>query len=225
MINPELKKGDRVKLLQMEDQYSPVMPGTWGTVTSKSVVFGEVQYSVTWDNGTKDSVGNEIVSRHNLLADLDLWTKEENFKKRVSENKVIHKKNLIKETSDMDKEWERGLSIIQNKEVLKYFDMKFFKEYLDTLRETGIVNMFGASPYLFMGRDRIKHEFTYKDIPNEDAFDKLLDMADESQSKMIHGVIELLENEGRDAELSVINNKLNRYSTKILQMWVILYYH
>jgi hypothetical protein len=48
MINPKLKIGDSVVLLDMENEEN-VTPGTWGTVTRISHVFGTTDYGVKWD--------------------------------------------------------------------------------------------------------------------------------------------------------------------------------
>ena len=50
-------------------------------------------------------------------------------------------------------------------------------------------------------------------------------MADESQAKMIDGVIKLLESKNQESDLNNINSGLRKYSTKILQTWILLYYH
>ena len=222
-MNQPLKKGDRVMLLHMDDPYATLQPGTWGTVTNVSVVFGVEQYGVTWDDGTKETPGNEL-SRLALLSDVDMWSKE-GFKKRTTETKEISKKDFLKETNDLEKEWERNMNLLSNKDVLRFFDMKFFNEFLKTLRESGIANMVTeSSPYLYMGRDRIKHQFHYNEPPDEESFERLLDIADESQAKMIDGVIKTLESQGKDADLEKINSYLRKYSNKIVQVWVTLYY-
>ena len=45
-------------------------------------------------------------------------------------------------------------------------------------------------------------------------------MADEAQSKMITGVIKVLEKEGKEVELSNINRYLKKYSEKIWDTYV-----
>lgn len=67
MRNPELKVGDRVVLLDMSDLQG-VEPGTWGTVTNVTTIFGDVQYGVNWDNG----------SRLALISDIDRWDTNQN---------------------------------------------------------------------------------------------------------------------------------------------------
>lgn len=222
-MNQELKKGDRVMLLHMEDKYGGVSPGTWGTVTDAVDVMGVRQYGVIWDDGTKENPGKHI-SRLALLSDVDLWTTE-GFRKKTNEVKIISKKDFLKEADDMEREWEWNKSMSNQRDVLKHFDMNFFKDYLETLRDSGIVNMFGASPYLYMGRDRIKHEFTYNEPPDEYSFEKLLDMANESQAKMVDGVMKILESKNKETDLDNINSGLKKYSSKILQTWILLYHH
>ena len=53
--------------------------------------------------------------------------------------------------------------------------------------------MFEASPFLWQGKERLQHEFTYKHVHNEEAFDEVLEMADQVQNIMINGVIQILE--------------------------------
>lgn len=220
-MNEPLEKGDRVMLLHMEDKTTFLAPGTWGTVKGISHYQGIAQYNMTWDDGTKDSPG-KVISTLGLLSDVDAWTKSVP-KKKTNETFVLTKKDLIKEMNDMESEWEWNKSMVNQRDVLNNFDVRFFKKYLNTLKESGIVNMFGASPYLYMGRNRIKHEFTYNEPPNEDAFEELLDMADEAQAKMINGVIKILENKGEETDLNNINSKLKKYSHKILNTWILLY--
>ena len=193
MINPELKKGDRIILLHMSGE-SSVPDGTHGTVYSVDKVFGDVQYGVEWDNGSKLA----------LLSDTDMWDKEERFKakKRITE--------------------DRDKFIMDNIELFKYFNIKFLKKYLLMVRESSITNMMGASPYLYMGRERIQHEFKYKDIHNEESFEEVLDHSNQAQAEMINGVINYLNDKGIEEDMSSINKYLQRFATKIVQTYTLL---
>lgn len=208
---PNLEKGDRVMLLYMEDKHTDLSPGTWGTVTDSVVVMGVKQYGVNWDDGTKDNPG-KVISRLALLSDVDMWTKGDTLKK-VNETKVNSKKKVLEQVDD------------SSREVLLNFKMSFFHKYLNVLQQTGIANMITeSSPYLYMGANRLKHEFTYKEPPNEEAFEKLVDLADESQANMIDGVMKVLKNKNKEVSLENINYYLKRYSTKIVSTWVTLFY-
>jgi hypothetical protein len=193
MVNPELKKGDRIILLHMSYE-SSVPDGTHGTVTSVDKVFGDIQYGVDWDNGSKLA----------LLSDTDAWDKEERFKvkKRITE--------------------DRDKFIMNNIELFKYFNIKFLKKYLLMIREASFTNMMAAAPYLYMGRERIEHEFKYKDINNEDAFEEVLDHANQAQAEMINGVINYLNDKGIEEDMSNINRYLNRFASKIVQTYTLL---
>ena len=192
MINPRLKPGDRVILLHMDGE-TIVLPGTWGTVTRAYVLFGTEQYDVEWDNGSKLS----------LIGDTDMWDNKERKRKTIKED-------------------DRNKFFMENIDVFKHFNMKFLQKYLLMVRASGITNMYGASPYLYMGRERIEHEFKYKDVPNEEAFEEVLDHANQSQAEMINGVINYLEEKGIEEDMSSINRYLQRFATKIVQTYTFL---
>jgi hypothetical protein len=202
MINPKLKEGDRVVVLHMDDDINPIPMGTAGTVLKHSVVFGDDQYYIKWDNG----------SRLSLIDGVDMWDFEDNYKNK-------RKKKITEMNIDSFKKVISG----NNADVFKYFNAKFLRKYLLTLRDSGITNMFGASPYLYIGRERLEHEFKYKDIPNEEKFDELLDMADQAQSEMVHGIIKYLEANGKEADLQQINRELRRFSSAVVQNYMLLF--
>jgi len=190
--NPKLKPKDRVFLKSMDGETS-VFYGDWGTVTKAYKLFGTDQYDVKWDNGCDFS----------LIDGIDRW------------DIVDRKKKYIKE-DDRDK------FFMNNIDVFKYFNMKFFKKYLLMIRDASFTNMYGASPYLYMGRERIEHEFKYKDIHNEEAFEEVLDHANQAQAEMINGVINYLEDKGIEEDMSSINRYLQRFATKIVQTYTFL---
>lgn len=192
MINPKLKPGDRVVLLHMGGETS-VLPGTWGTVTKSYELFGTDQYDVKWDNGSSLS----------LIGDEDMWDNKERTKKTIKED-------------------DRNNFFMKNIDVFKYFNMKFLKKYLLMIRESSITNMLSAAPYLYMGRERIEHEFKYKDIHNEEAFDEVLRHSNQAQAEMINGVINYLEDNGIEEDMSSINRYLQRFASKIVQTYTFL---
>jgi len=75
-MNPKLNVGDRIVCLYMEDE-SSVTPGTKGKVTRVTKVFGDDQYNVDWDNGSKLA----------LISSVDVWDTEENYEKRKQNKK------------------------------------------------------------------------------------------------------------------------------------------
>ena len=73
-----------------------------------------------------------------------------------------------------------------------------------------------------MGKDRIEHEFKYKDI-DEDLSEKVLERADQSQSEMINGTIKALEAQGKEESLANINKYISRYATMVVETYFHLF--
>jgi hypothetical protein len=204
MINPKLNIGDRVVLLHMDGEMS-VSPGEQGTVTSVSKVFGDDQYNVSWDGGSKLA----------LISSADLWDIPKEKKVKSIEERVITKKSIT-EIDDQNKVF------LKNIDIFKHFNMRFLKSYLLDVRESGITNMFGASPFLYMGKDRVKHEFEYKDI-DEELVEKVLEGANQAQSEMINGTIKALNAQGKEESLENINRYIPRYATKVVELYFNLF--
>jgi hypothetical protein len=165
-------------------------PGECGVVKSVDNVFGDIQYGVKWDNGSSLA----------LLSDTDAWKFE---KKQIKEDEL-----------------DRMNVLYKNIDVFKFFKMGFLHKYLLLVRKASIVNMFQAPPYLWMGSERIKHEYKYKDINNEEAFDEMVGMSDQAQAEMINGVINYLESEGIEENMNNINKYLKRFATMIVQNYM-----
>lgn len=190
MINPVLQVDDKVMLLHMEGEM--MSPGSKGTVIK-----------VGRDPFEKDaviySVRWEDGSQLSLLSVTDAWKKIE----------------PIQENSFDKAKW-----FIDNKTIVENFNTRFLGQYLEKVRESGITNMFGASPYLYLGKERIEHEFKYKDIGDEESFDKVLNLADKAQHEMVKGVMKVLEKEGKEMDINVINRYIQRYATLMLNYWI-----
>ena len=165
-------------------------PGECGVVKSVDNVLGDIQYGVKWDNGSNLA----------LLSDTDAWKFE---KKQIKEDEL-----------------DRMNVLYKNIDVFKFFKMGFLHKYLLLVRKASIVNMFQSPPYLWMGSERIKHEYKYKDIHNEEAFDEMVDMSDQAQAEMINGVINYLESEGIEENMDTINKYLRKFATMIVQNYM-----
>lgn len=131
-----------------------------------------------------------------LLSDTDAWALDESEPMKEAYNSEWLSKNLD----------------------IANFDTNILVEFLLKVKESGIVNMFGAAPYLWLGKERIAHQFAYHDFSDEkqEKFDEMLDMANKSQLAMINGVIKILEKENKELSVENINRYLQRYSQKIL---------
>lgn len=167
MLNPELKVGDRIVLLQMDDAFSPstLERGKVISVTKDPFEDGII-YGVKWDDGSSLS----------LVSTQDMWVKEEYY----------DKKNKITEAMSDDEVYN---FLLDNYDLLGSFDWMWFKnQYLKKLQKSGIVNMFGASPFLYSGKEWILR--FYDPIEGlEDEFYEVVDMADEARQKFTEGII------------------------------------
>jgi hypothetical protein len=190
MINPELQKGDKVILLHMEGEM--MSPGSKGTLINVSRDPFEKE-------GMIYNVKWDEGSTLSLLSVTDAWKKIES----------------IQENSFESAKW-----FLDNRAIAENFNTRFLGEYLEKVRESGITNMFGASQYLYMGKERLEHEFKYKDVGNDEAFEEVLEMADKSQHEMINGVMKILEKEKKEMDINVINRYIQRYATLVLNYWI-----
>lgn len=194
-LNPPLEVGDNVILLKsIEDQ---VPAGTKGVVKNISAFplgsEGAINYGMDWENGSSLA----------MLSDEDSWA-------LVSEVKI---KESIKE--------ERH-SADDISDVLGDFKFSLLTKFLNKLRESGIINMFGASPYLYMGKERIEsiHKFDPAAESNEEEFNEMLDLADKSKDEMIIGTVKILEKSGKGWDIDDVNRQIGRNAQKILKAWI-----
>ena len=110
--------------------------------------------------------------------------------------------------------------LYKNIDVFRFFKMGFLYKYLLAIRKASIVNMMESPPYLWMGSERIKHEYKYKNISNEEAFEEMLDMSNQAQAEMINGVIDYLEDQGIEENMDNINKYLRKFATMIVQNYM-----
>jgi hypothetical protein len=195
--NPHLEKGDRVICIYMYDEF-PITTGMRGTVTGFDDERGERVYNVNWDNG----------SRLGLVKGVDKWMKESDLgknRKKPTNETVIKKKNFLNENF-----YE------QNRELFKYFNHGLLHRYLKALRASSITNMFGAKPYLYMGRERIEHKHYYDNIHNEEEYEKVLEMADEVRDEMIRGAMKYLQEKGEEVNLKKVSKLVEEFSKKMV---------
>ena len=140
-------------------------------------------------------------SKLGLIADSDAWKKIEPKK--------------LDEAFNED-------PFYQNIDTFKFFKMKFFQEFLKKLRECGVTNMFGAAPYLYMGRQRMEVDFNYNNVESY-VCDDVLDMADKAQSEMINGVIKYMNENNKEIEIEKVNRNVQKFATSIVVLYINLY--
>ena len=192
-LNPELKSGDKIVCYHMEGE-TGVPPGTAGTVSHVGRDPFEKDgniISVEWDNGSKLS----------LISVTDAW-------KKVGEK--IQEATLSPEYDFFS----------ANPELFEHFDWRFLRNYLFKLRESGVINMFHAAPFLYSGKKWIDR-YHGEDQEDNEAFQELLEMADEAKDKMIQGLLKYMESKNMDtSDMTRVNSLVNKLAMKINQLYM-----
>lgn len=193
VLNPELKSGDKIVCYYMDGE-TGVPPGTTGVVSKVSrdpfEKDGNIIY-VSWDNG----------SRLSLITTTDAWKKIE---EKIQEQTLSPQYDFFN----------------ANPELFEHFDYKFLRKYLYKLRESGVINMFQAPPFLYSGKDWIDRYYGENQEDNE-AFQDLLEMADEAKEKMVQGLVRLMS--AKDIEMDdmgKVNHLLSKLALKINQLYI-----
>jgi hypothetical protein len=193
VLNPELKSGDKIVCYHMEGE-TGVPPGTAGTVSHVGRDPFEKDgniISVEWDNGSKLS----------LISVTDAW-------KKVGEK--IQEATLSPEYDFFS----------ANPELFEHFDWRFLRNYLFKLRESGVINMFQAAPFLYSGKKWIDR-YHGEDQEDNEAFQELLEMADEAKDKMIQGLLKYMESKNMDtSDMTRVNSLVNKLAMKINQLYM-----
>lgn len=192
MIKPKLNLGDKIILIQMDDDYDPVSPGTKG-----EVIGIEKEH---WGNegGEKIYVKWEDGRNLPILSDVDIW--------------IHDKKKMNEDISDF-------ITNRQNFPVLKNFDWSFLTNYLTKVRDSGIINMFGAAPLLYSGKDHIER-YHGEGREDDESFNEVLELADEAKQKMIEGVVKYLNSKGNKWDISDANREVRKFSQKLLEFYI-----
>jgi len=190
-LNPTLKSGDRIMCLHMDGETSVPM-GTTGTV--RDVVRDPFE-----DNGQIINVKWDNDSTLSLVTVTDQW---------------------IKEPVDKLQEQNNSYEFFQeNPDIFENFDYRFLRNYLYKVREAGSVNMYESTPFLYSGREWIDRYYGENQEDNE-AFQEVLEIADEAKNKMIQGTLKYMESKDMNIDLDSVNKIIGRLARKILQFYI-----
>jgi len=193
ILNPELKSGDKIVCYHMEGE-TGVPPGTVGTVINVGRDPFEKDgniISVEWDNGSKLS----------LISVTDAW-------KKVGGK--IQEQTLSPEYDFFN----------ANPELFELFDWRFLRNYLFKLRESGVINMFQAAPFLYSGKKWIDRYYG-EDQEDNEAFQELLEMADEAKDKMVQGLVKYMSAKNMEMDdMGRVNHLLGKLAMKITQLYM-----
>ena len=171
-LNAELNVGDKVMCYHMDGEIG-VPPGTIGKVTDVTTDpfepgGDEKIISVKWENGVNLA----------LISSTDSW-------KKIPSEKIDEQR---------DPSWE---FLTQNSDLLKNFDWRWFKKYLKTIRDSGIVNMYESPRLLYAGKSHIERYYG-EDMEDDDTEET----NEEAKADFRNALVSLL---GEDVSPSLVN--------------------
>jgi hypothetical protein len=190
--NPVLKVGDRIKLLHMdgETSISPLTKGTVKDIQKDPFEDGEYIVSVTWDSGSTLS----LLSGHDVYKKISQEINE-------SSGESLHK------------------FIGENRDIIDNFDWRFLRDYLQKVRDSGVVNMFESAPFLYMGKEMIDRFHGLNQEENEE-FQEVLNMADQAKMKLIQGSVKLLQKKGKEIDVRPVERVMEKSATKLVGLYI-----
>lgn len=192
-LNPSVSKGDRVMCLHMDGETS-VPPMTLGTVIRTAIDPFESDSKII-------AVDWDNGSNLSLLSTTDSW---------------------VKDTTTPITEQNEYVFFGNNPEIFENFNWRFFRDYLLKVKKSGVINMLQAPPFLYSGREWIDRYYGENQEDNE-SFQEVLEMAEESKNELITGIIKYLESNNIDIDfddMGRFNQYVRKFSDKLLLLYV-----
>lgn len=125
---------------------------------------------------------------------------------------MTKKSRLVNETKELDNFFRNNFLY----DSIQPEDWDVLTQYLKFLRETGIVNMYGAAPYLYAPLEWVVDQAKYKELDeySESALNSLIELQPEMQSIMVNAAIKLSGD--KDFDISTINSNLRKLSQAVI---------
>jgi hypothetical protein len=210
--NPQLQEGDRIVLIYMPGE--SLDTGTKGKVLKieKAPSFSStnsIQYRVEWYNEDEN-----VISTLSLLPDADTWILDPEFKQKNLQERRF---------DDLDK-------LISHHEWAKLFkkaDLKYVMEFLDLIRQLGVVNMFQSGQFLGQTKDYLTKYFDlYRmqrelDENDEELIDEIIKRSEMVRNIMISAAIADLERKNKEITGRSATNRVNRLATELVKEFMV----
>lgn len=208
--NPKLKAGDRVILIYMPDEN--IDTGTKGKVKSigQQPSFGgssDYMYNMEWYDDD-----DEVISTLSLIPNTDSWILDPEFSQNLQESRFTELDDLIKHH-----EWSK---------LFKKSDLSYVLEFLEVIRQLGVVNMFESGQFLGQTEQYLTKYFDlYRmkrdlDDDDEELIQKIIDMGENVRNIMISAVITDLEQKNQEITERSATNRFNRLAGEILRWFM-----
>ena len=209
--NPQLKVGDRIILIYMPGE--DIDTGTKGKVKSigQAPTFGgspDYMYNIEWLDDE-----DKVISTLSLLPEVDSWILDP----ESTQNDLNEAKNRV--ITDLDElisrhEWSR---------LFKKSDLRYILDYLEVIRQLGVVNMFQSGQFLGQTKDYLTKYFDlYRmqrelDDNDEEKIEKILEMSENVRNIMISAAITDLERKNVEITGRSATNRVNRLATELVK--------
>ena len=155
----------------------------------------------------------KVVSTLSLLPEVDSWILDPEFE----QNDLNEAKNRV--ITDLDElisrhEWSR---------LFKKSDLRYVLDYLEVIRQLGVVNMFQSGQFLGQTKDyltayfnlhRMQHDL---DDEKEEMIKKILEMSENVRNIMISAAVTDLERNNKEITGRSATNRVNRLSTEVVK--------
>ena len=192
-LNPSVSKGDRIMCLHMDGETS-VPPMTLGTVIRTAIDPFESDSKII-------AVDWDNGSNLSLLPATDSW---------------------VKDTTTQITEQNEYAFFGNNPEIFENFNWRFFRDFLLKVKKSSVINMLQSAPFLYSGREWIDRYYGENQEDNE-SFQEVLEMAEESKNELITGIIKYLESNDIDIDfddMGRFNQYVRKFSNKLLLLYV-----
>jgi hypothetical protein len=209
--NPELKKGDRIILINMPGE--SLFAGTKGIVEKIEKVpsFGGqegYQYRISWVDDD-----DNVISTLSLLPNEDSWLLDPEYNQNnLNEARITDIDALIKRA-----DWLK---------LFKRADLKYILEYLELIRQSGVVNMFQSGQFLGQTGYYIRKFFEFYALQNnldendEELYEKIVEMSDKVRDIMIRAAVMDLSRNNREITTGSAENRLRRLTTEVVKEYM-----
>jgi tRNA nucleotidyltransferase/poly(A) polymerase len=210
--NPKLKEGDRIVLIYMPGE--DVDTGTKGKVKGigQQPSFGsefDYMYNMEWYDDDE-----KVISTLSLLPQSDTWMLDPEFSQKNLQEVQSRKKFTDLDDLISHVEWAR---------LFKKSDLKYIVEYLELIRQLGVVNMFQSGQFLGQTKEYLTKYFDlYRmqrdlDENHEELIKKILEMSEMVRNIMISAAITDLEQKNKEITPQSATNRVNRLATEVVK--------
>jgi len=210
--NPKLKEGDRIVLIYMPGE--DVDTGTKGKVKGigHQPSFGsefDYMYNMEWYDDDE-----KVISTLSLLPQSDTWMLDPEFSQKNLQEVQSRKKFTDLDDLISHVEWAR---------LFKKSDLKYIVEYLELIRQLGVVNMFQSGQFLGQTKEYLTKYFElYRmqrdlDENHEELIEKILEMSEMVRNIMISAAITDLEQKNKEITPQSATNRVNRLATEVVK--------